>query len=213
MYLTALSDGRFCYGTLDSRIEVWNANTKTCELSLFGHYDWVHGIIPLSDGRLASCGADRAIRIWNLTTGVCEQKLMDRSRPQKRFGIDFGFGSRMATTIFSSASSSSAGFGSGFDASLSNTHQPSTSVQVVEESFGEPSAVFGLVELQDGRILSWNKDNDLRIWNLTTGVCERRFHGHPEYHWPIYNVIQLEDGRLLSAANKFSVMVWRHLVK
>lgn len=67
-----LFDGRLAMAKADGDIEIWNAETKTLEITLEGHYDSVFHLIQLRDGRVASGSGDGNIRLWNLHRPVNE---------------------------------------------------------------------------------------------------------------------------------------------
>jgi len=69
---------------------------------------------------------------------------------------------------------------------------------------GHTDIVNGAVQLRDGRILSWSKDNTLRLWqpNGTPIVALTR---HTDSVW---GAIELKDGRLLSWSADKTLRLW-----
>ena len=53
------------YGT----IKIWNTVNGNNVRTLFGHTDYVYGLVILPDGTLASSSVDRTIKIWNTIAG------------------------------------------------------------------------------------------------------------------------------------------------
>ena len=66
---------------------------------------------------------------------------------------------------------------------------------------GHAGSVIGMMELSDGRLLSWSRDATLRLWG-TDGSPESVLAGHTD---PVTGALELHDGRLLSwSADSFS---------
>jgi WD40 repeat protein len=59
--------------------------------------------------------------------------------------------------------------------------------------------------LDESRICSCSMDNSLKIWNITTGVCERTLQDHTEC---VTQCFLLEDGRLCSVSEDGVVKLW-----
>ena len=69
---------------------------------------------------------------------------------------------------------------------------------------GHTGAVQGVVELRDGRLLSWSQDETLRLWSAETGEHLACFHGH---EIPIWDAVELADGQILSWS-KYTLRLW-----
>jgi WD40 repeat protein len=65
-------------------------------------------------------------------------------------------------------------------------------------------AVNGAIQLRDGRILSWSRDNTLRLWR-GDGTPIVTLTGHTEV---VYGATQLADGRLLSWSGDSTLRLW-----
>jgi WD40 repeat protein len=57
----------------------------------------------------------------------------------------------------------------------------------------------------DGRIVSGSNDKTLRVWDVSTGVCELELEGHDE---GVYRVCMLPDGRIVSGSWDKTIRVW-----
>jgi len=66
----------------DRTIKIWDPETGTCDITLFGHSSWVKCITIRSDdcnfgNKIVSGSIDKTIKIWNPTTGNCDVTLVD----------------------------------------------------------------------------------------------------------------------------------------
>jgi len=64
--IVVLIDHRIVSGSHDNTLRVWDLNSGTCDLIMYGHSDVVWGVVILPDGRIASYSGcyDNTIRIW-----------------------------------------------------------------------------------------------------------------------------------------------------
>ena len=69
---------------------------------------------------------------------------------------------------------------------------------------GHTSGIFGMIQLQDGRICSASNDFNLRIWCLS-GSCEQVLRGHTN---AVVAVYQMNDGLVCSAGQDKTIRVW-----
>ena len=70
---------------------------------------------------------------------------------------------------------------------------------------GHTDTVNGILQLEDGRILSWSTDKTLRIWDIGTGECLTTL-GHTNR---VDGAKELKDGRILSWSNgERTVHLW-----
>ena len=67
------------------------------------------------------------------------------------------------------------------------------------------SDVWCLVQLADGRVVSGSGDSTLKVWNVTTGVCEMTLKEHSDY---VDCLVQLADGRVVSGSDDRTLKVW-----
>jgi len=69
---------------------------------------------------------------------------------------------------------------------------------------GHAGSVIGMMELSDGRLLSWSRDATLRLWG-TDGSPESVLAGHTD---PVTGALELGDGRLLSWSADHTLRLW-----
>ena len=60
-------------------------------------------------------------------------------------------------------------------------------------------------QLNDGRILSWGKDENLRVLSATSGECITMLTGHTEC---VTSAVELSDGRILSCSKDNTMSIW-----
>jgi WD40 repeat protein len=69
---------------------------------------------------------------------------------------------------------------------------------------GHRDAIVGVIELSDGRILSWSQDSTLRLWTAD-GQVLAVLNGHRD---PIVGAVELSDGRILSWSQDSTLRLW-----
>jgi WD40 repeat protein len=60
---------------------------------------------------------------------------------------------------------------------------------------GHTGGILGVLELTDGRLLTWSNDRTLRLWDRRSGACLTTLGGHVD---SVAGALELADGRLLS---------------
>jgi WD40 repeat protein len=76
---------------------------------------------------------------------------------------------------------------------------------VVAVMVGHTSFVEGAMPLVDGRILSWSRDNTLRLWDGATGSLLAMLEGHTR---PVSGAAVLANGRILSWSGDKTLRLW-----
>jgi WD40 repeat protein len=88
--------------------------------------------------------------------------------------------------------------------SSSSTSSPSDRAELSVQ-LGHSDAVYGALELDEGRILSWSSDGTLRIWQRESGRALAVLAGHTS---SVYGTRLLDDGRILSWSADGTVRLW-----
>jgi WD40 repeat protein len=70
---------------------------------------------------------------------------------------------------------------------------------------GHKDYVTALYILPDGRIVSGSDDKTLRIWNASTGDCEKILSGHKGSVWALSI---LPEGRIVSGSEDKTLRIW-----
>ena len=80
---------------------------------------------------------------------------------------------------------------------------PGDVLQAIME--GHADSVTCMCVLPDGRVVSGSRDHTLRVWDPTTGACERELEGHTE---SVQHMCVLVDGRIVSGSTDNTLRVW-----
>ena len=67
------------------------------------------------------------------------------------------------------------------------------------------STIWGVEQLEDGRIITSSQDNRVRIWNPDDGSVDLVFNEHSGI---VYNAIELDDGRIISVSQDNTARIW-----
>jgi WD40 repeat protein len=70
---------------------------------------------------------------------------------------------------------------------------------------GHSAKIKGALVLQNGHLLSWSNDRDLRIWSLDDGSQLKILRGHESY---VVGALELSDGRLVSWSGDATIIIW-----
>jgi len=140
------------------------------------------------------------------------------SNSRKRKLESGGSGSTVAPSHVSSSSSSSSAFKikSELEFGEISEHVAATAVPVavsgryisigtVRTLTGHSGGVWALAVLADGRVCSGSGDNTVKVWDVSSGVCERTLTDHSDR---VSALAVLADGRVCSGSFDNTVKVW-----
>jgi WD40 repeat protein len=65
--------------------------------------------------------------------------------------------------------------------------------------------VKAIVVIDELRICSCSHDKTIKVWNISTGLCERTLEGHA---YEVMDIVLLSDGRLCSVSRDRSIKIW-----
>lgn len=202
-------------GNWDATVQVWETTTGRCERLLKAHPGVATGVSVTPDGRLAvTGGADATVRIWDVATGACRHTLTGHAREVMAVAV---------TPDGRLVASASADTTVRLWNSATGMCECVLAVpQVPLEGRGRNGAqrvgpVLAVAITPDGRrvvsasgdltLLGWrSEDTAVRVWDVTTGECERVFHGHTG---TVKAVAVTPDGRrAVSGSTDSTLRVW-----
>ncbi|MFT4978133.1 MAG: WD40 repeat protein, partial [Myxococcota bacterium] len=192
--LQPLPGGRFL--SIDRSIRLWDPATgDKPAATLTGHKLDVFGVIPFGGDRLLSWSKDKTLRIWDLAASTCLHTLEGHA------------GDVTGAMIINDEQIISWGKAGGLKAWSIDGEETATLLDA-------GPAIDGAALLGE-RLLSWDSDGILRLWDLLTLTPLHTLHGHDG---SVVDVVQLTDGRLLSLSSRGAIEVWdldtgRHLVR
>ncbi|KAM5474990.1 ubiquitin-binding SDF ubiquitin ligase complex subunit met30 [Microsporum audouinii] len=170
-------------GSLDRTIKIWNWQTGECVLTFSGHDDGIIGL-DVAGNILASSSMDEIIKAWNFENKEAFT-LRGHSDAVNSVKLDMAShelglaGSTLVTTYDKAVEGIQVSYGSGF---LTHPERP----------------------LPPLYVLSASLDDTLRLWNTTSGACERANLGHTNGIW----ALAVDGLRAVSGAGDSITKVW-----
>lgn len=70
---------------------------------------------------------------------------------------------------------------------------------------GHTNRVNRIIQLIDGRLVSYSGDTKIKIWDTISGRCLMTQEGHTNW---VRCIIQLNDGRLVSCSDDKTLRIW-----
>lgn len=148
----------------------------------------VRKVIQLQNGYIASIHEDNFIRIYDLTFCHICTLIGHYGRITKIISLDDGC---LASCSWDSTIKI-------WDVShLSRQQQRQTSMGCIKTLTRHTDAVYCIIQLHDGKLMSCSRDNTVKIWDLDSEQVIKTFQGHLDL---VYEIMQLSDGRIVSRA-------------
>ena len=197
-------------GGMDNSLKLWDLQTGQCLRTFEGHKHRVTAVAPLPDGQRAVSGShDGTLKLWDLQTGRCLHTFEGHTgvvvgvgvMPDGRRVIS---GSQDATLKLWDLRTGEClrTFGEALVGAKPN-------VNYVSVGFGPGGTkpVEAVAVLPDGSCaISGGQDWTLKLWNLESGKCLRKFEGHTGI---VEAVAVLPDGRrAVSASLDKTLKLW-----
>eukprot|EP01101_Sappina_pedata_P006839 TRINITY_DN3500_c0_g1_i1.p1 TRINITY_DN3500_c0_g1~~TRINITY_DN3500_c0_g1_i1.p1 ORF type:complete len:482 (+),score=89.05 TRINITY_DN3500_c0_g1_i1:95-1447(+) len=173
----AISGSYVISGSNDNTIRVWNIHTGACESILQGH---THAVINLRaiENQIVSGSYDKTIRIWDLEKKECLFVLEGHAGEIESLQVE-GVGAN--AKIFSGSPDGTIKIWSLESGvclkTLVGHNGPVWSLQVLKPPRSENGDEPGTNSTQ---LLSGGGDFCLRVWDYSTGKCQRLMRGHTE---------------------------------
>ncbi|KAF7903844.1 uncharacterized protein EAE98_006191 [Botrytis deweyae] len=185
-------------GSIDRTVKVWNFEDKST-FSLRGHKDWVNAVKVDSASRtLFSASDDCTIRLWDLDTRRTIKTFEGHVGPVQQVTI------LPPEYEFDDVDVEEADDGTSSTASSTELNRP------IGESCSSSQGSSLFDSWPAGRprppryILTGALDNNLRLWDVSTGRCLKTLFGHVEGVWALAG----DTLRVVSGAQDMMTKVW-----
>lgn len=193
-------NGQFALtASYDATARVWEVSTGDNVLVLQGHGDELYDATFSPDGRFivtAGGGSDEAVRVWDAATGNAINILNGHSI-HGASSVTFSPDGKFILTA-------------GLDATARTWNAMST--EIVHTFLGYTAPMMSAVYSPDGRFVMvasgdrFNLDNNVRIWDLKTGILVRAIIGRASYG--MVSATYSPDGRSIIAVDGDILRLW-----
>lgn len=170
----------------DKEIRKWETSTGHCKHTFKGHTEWVRWLtIGPEDKYMASCGDDQTVTVWDLSNGNMLTQMRDHDHVVLR-------------VRFTNAKA---------DRSIIDAILEEDDKRVALNKHKERQEALEGREDKGGMFLiSCSRDNTIRLWFISEGVCVRTFNGHENW---VRDVQFHPSGRyFMSCSDDNSIRVW-----
>jgi F-box and WD-40 domain protein MET30 len=192
-------------GSMDHSIKVWNFEDKST-FKLAGHTDWVNSVKVDSASRTVfSASDDLTVRLWDLDTKSCIRVFKGHAgQVQQVLPLPVEFvledDDQDHEDDEDTASTSAHSIEELAETLRRHSASPHPSPEAIEEGFlGDSNRA------QPPRyMLTGALDSTIRLWDVSTGKCLRKFFGHVEGVW----ALAADTLRVASGAEDKMVKIW-----
>ena len=182
--LTALPNEKLATGSVDGKVQIWNAINATLIYDLTGHTEKVNILCLLKDNiTLLSYSSDKTIRLWNINSGKSEKII--KESPIKALVVlpNQDLGSATAENKIRIWEKNSG--------------------QLIKILHGHNKTINCLVALNN-RLFSGSDDMTIKIWNTRTGSLESTLKCTSE----IKSLAFLTNNQLASGLSDGTIQIW-----
>jgi len=182
--LTALPNEKLATGSVDGKVQIWNAINATLIYNLTGHTEMVNILCLLKDNiTLLSYSSDKTIRLWNINSGKSEKII--KESPIKALVV-------LPNQDLASAT-----------AENKIRIWEKNSGQLIKILHGHNKTINCLVALNN-RLFSGSDDMTIKIWNTRTGSLESTLKCTSE----IKSLAFLTNNQLASGLSDGTIQIW-----
>ncbi|KAL4439724.1 hypothetical protein ABPG75_002725 [Micractinium tetrahymenae] len=222
-----LPSRRFCSGSKDATIKVWEASTRRCLFTMSNHTQAITQVKWGGDGLIYSAARDCSINVWAAADGRMVRSLKGHGHWVNTMSLSTDYalrtgafdhtGNAPADTEAAKAAAKQrydAARGgrperlvTGSDDFTLFLWEPSTQKQPLARMTGHMQLINQVTFSPDGRwIISASFDKSAKLWDGMKGAFVATFRGHVG---PVYQVAWSADSRLFVSGSKDSTLkVW-----
>jgi WD40 repeat protein len=189
--------GRWLFSTSqDKTIKAWNPDLSGEPLVFRGHTDGIWAVCVSEErGLVASASNDQTVRLWDLKTG--EELATLRGHTEGVLSCAFLPGDNRLVT-------------SSWDGTIriwdvSQIKRPRRVRRKVSLDSDDKTVWLTCGFSPDGKMLAAGSEDDLRIWDATTGKLRQTFEGHPDF---VRNLQFAPDGDWLVVSSGRRLFRW-----
>lgn len=193
-----LRDGRVISWAEDHVLRIWDATAGNCLRVLQGHSLAVIGALVLPDGGILSWSFDHTLRAWDIASGTCRAVLEGHTdQVNGALVLPSGYILSWAGDLHCSEFA---------DRTIRIWDLVTGECRMVlDDCNGHEDGVDGVLDLNDGRVLSWSFDKTLRIWDTTSGECSIVLEGHKDV---VCGALVLPNDEIVSWSADKSLRIW-----
>jgi len=198
--------GGYC-GRDDNNLRLWNPNGqlyKIMEQDISDYDNPEYGALQMSNGTIITwSGSDlwnysNKLRAWDKDGNILG-RMRDDNFLEIRHDINEWYGQ---SSLKLSNGDTLAWFWDEDDILVEIEHKDGDFCNILK---GHNSNIEGVIELLDGRLISWDRDNILILWDIL-GNQLTEFIGHSDV---VYRVLELSDGRIITRSKDKTIRLWK----
>lgn len=180
--LVQVNETEFASCSYDQTIKLWSLTLNQCVYTFNEHNGYIYRLIQIDDSRLASCSNDKSIKFWNVVSKQCDTTLVDNAIVQCLLQLKNGHiatGSFENIKLWNGITLKCFSVLIGHRANVTFLYQLDCSLLVscsesikiwdlvslncIRTLTEKQSYIHCVIQLNDGRLLSGNGDNSIKI--------------------------------------------------